>query len=188
MKNKMIEKQNIPNYLTVLRIAVIPVMLAVFHLPDGLGNWLAAFLFVIASVSDFLDGWLARKWQVQSSLGRFLDPIADKLLIAAILIMLVDARVIYGWHIVPAIGILCREILVSGLREFLAELKISVPVTYLAKWKTGVQMGALFFLLLGPVTPEWAGGESIGLLLLWVAALLTLYTGYNYLKYGLKEF
>ncbi len=184
----MLSKQNIPNYLTVLRIAIIPMMLAVFVLPNGWGNIFAAMLFIIASISDFFDGYLARKWNVQSSLGRFLDPIADKLLIAAILILLVDARVIHGWHILPAIGILCREILVSGLREFLAELKISVPVTYLAKWKTGVQMGALFFLLLGPVTPEWLGGEYGGLILLWVAAILTLYTGYNYLKYGMKEF
>lgn len=188
VKMKMIEKQKIPNYLTVLRIVIIPLMLAVFYVPDGVGNWLAAALFIVASISDFFDGYFARKWQVQSSLGRFLDPIADKLLIAAILIMLVDARVIYGWHILPAIAILCREILVSGLREFLAELKISVPVTQLAKWKTGVQMGALFFLLLGPVTPPWAGGDILGLLLLWTAALLTLYTGYNYLKYGMKQF
>lgn len=184
----MLTKENIPNYLTVLRIAIIPLMLVVFHLPQGWGNILAATLFIIASISDFFDGYLARKWDVQSSFGRFLDPIADKLLIAAIIILLVDARVIYGWHIVPAIGILCREILVSGLREFLSELKIIVPVTNLAKWKTSVQMGALFFLLLGPVTPEWLGGEYGGLILLWAAAILTLYTGYNYLKYGIKQF
>ena len=184
----MLSKQNIPNYLTVLRIAIIPLMLMVFALPDGLGNILAAALFITASISDFFDGYLARKWKVQSSLGRFLDPIADKLLIAAILILLVDARIIHGWHIVPAIGILCREILVSGLREFLAELKVVVPVTKLAKWKTAVQMGALFFLLLGPVTPAWLGGEYGGLILLWIAASLTLYTGYNYLKYGVKQF
>ncbi len=184
----MFTKQNIPNYITAIRILFIPLMLAVFYVPDGVGNWLAAFLFIIASISDFFDGYLARKWQVQSSLGRFLDPIADKLLVAAILILLVDARVIEGWHILPAIGILCREILVSGLREFLAELKIIVPVTRLAKWKTAVQMGALFFLLLGPVTPVWLGGEYGGLALLWIAAGLTVYTGYNYLKYGIRQF
>ncbi|MDG1288012.1 MAG: CDP-diacylglycerol--glycerol-3-phosphate 3-phosphatidyltransferase [Rickettsiales bacterium] len=184
----MILKQNIPNYLTALRIAIIPLMLAVFVIPDGIGNVVAAGLFVLASISDFFDGYLARKWNVQSSMGRFLDPIADKLLIAAILILLVDARVVEGWHILPAIAILCREILVSGLREFLAEVKVVVPVTNLAKWKTGVQMGALFFMLLGPITPLWLGGDSFGLLLLWLAATLTLYTGYNYLVQGLKHF
>mgnify|MGYP001465439495 CR=1 FL=1 len=184
----MLRRQNIPNYLTALRIAIIPLLLAVFALPDGLGNVLAAALFIIASISDFFDGWLARRWQVQSSLGRFLDPIADKLLIAAILILLVDYRVIYGWHILPAIAIMCREILVSGLREFLAELQVIVPVTKLAKWKTAAQMVALFLLLLGPVTPAWLGGEWLGLGLLWLSALLTLYTGYNYLIQGMKHF
>ena len=184
----MILKQNIPNYLTVLRIAIIPLLLGVFYIPDGVGNIMAATLFIVAGISDFFDGYLARRWQVQSSLGRFLDPIADKLLIAAILILLVDTRIIHDWHILPAIAILCREILVSGLREFLAELKVIVPVTKLAKWKTAAQMLALFLLLLGPVTPDILGGVVGGLVLLWVAALLTLYTGYAYLLHGLRHF
>lgn len=188
MPVNMIQKQNIPNYLTTLRVVVIPLLLAVYFIPDGLGNWLAAALFVIAGISDFFDGYLARRWEVQSSFGRFLDPIADKLLIAAILMLLVEVRVIYGWHFLPALAILCREILVSGLREFLGELQVVVPVTKLAKWKTAAQMLALFILLLGPVTPAWLGGEIGGLLLLWTAALLTLYTGYNYLQHSVKYF
>ena len=179
----MISKQNIPNYLTALRIAIIPLLLLVFYLPDGLGNIVAASFFILASISDFFDGYLARRWNVQSSLGRFLDPIADKLLIAAILMLLVDVRIIHDWHILPAIAILCREILVSGLREFLAELKVIVPVTHLAKYKTAAQMLALFLLLLVPLIPA-----EIGLSLLWLSALLTVYTGYNYLIHGMKHF
>lgn len=184
----MINKHTIPNYLTVLRIVIIPLLVMVFYIPHGIGNVAAAALFVIAGISDFFDGYLARKWQVQSSLGRFLDPIADKLLIAAILMLLVETRIIHDWHLLPALAILCREILVSGLREFLAELKVSVPVTQLAKWKTTAQMAALFILLLGPVTPTWLGGDVAGLILLWLAAILTIYTGYNYLKHGVKHF
>lgn len=179
----MLSKKHIPNYLTGLRIAVIPLLVAVYYLPGSMGHYLAAGLFVLAGVSDFLDGYLAREWKVQSAFGRFLDPIADKLLVATILILLVDVRIIHDWHILPAMAILCREVLVSGLREHLAELKVIVPVTKLAKWKTAGQMLAIFLLLLGNTIPIW-----IGLALLWLSAILTLYTGYAYLRHGLKHF
>jgi cardiolipin synthase len=178
----MWQRKNIPNLLTYFRIAVIPLLVLVFYLPDGWGNLLSAMIFMLAAISDYFDGLLARNWQAQSNLGRFLDPIADKLLIAAVIIVLVDQRIITGWHCLPAIAILCREILVSGLREHLAELQVIVPVSKLAKWKTAAQMGALFLLLLGSYAPEY-----VGLLLLWASAILTLQTGYLYLKHGLNH-
>lgn len=179
----MWQRKNIPNLLTYFRIAVIPLLVLAFYLPPGVGNIVAAFLFLLAAISDYFDGYLARNWEAQSTLGRFLDPIADKLLIAAVIIVLVDTRMITGWHCLPAIAILCREILVSGLREHLAELQVIVPVSKLAKWKTAAQMGALLILLLGGFAPA-----GIGLGLLWLSALLTLQTGYLYLKHGLKHF
>ncbi|MER2607276.1 MAG: CDP-diacylglycerol--glycerol-3-phosphate 3-phosphatidyltransferase, partial [Siculibacillus sp.] len=139
-----------------------------------------------AAITDFFDGWLARAWGQQSSLGRMLDPIADKLLVAACLLMLVDAHTIAGWTVIAAVIILCREILVSGLREFLAELHVSVPVTWLAKWKTTTQLFALGFLIVGEA------GNSVypwtiptGITLLWVSAILTLYTGWDYFRSGI---
>ena len=181
----MFERHNIPNLLTYLRIGAIPLLVVVYYLPDGLGNWLAALLFALAAITDYFDGYLARNWEVQSKIGRFLDPIADKLLVAAVIIVLVDREQIMGINCLPAIAIMCREILVSGLREHLAEMQINVPVTTLAKWKTGLQMGALFWLLLGNQVPY---GEWFGLILLWGSALLTVQTGYLYLKHGLKHF
>jgi cardiolipin synthase len=143
-----------------------------------------------ASMTDYLDGYLARIWQQTSNIGRMLDPIADKLLVSTCLLLLAadPARTIHGWSLWAAIIILCREILVSGLREYLAELKVSVPVTRLAKWKTTIQMVAIGFLLAGP-----AGAKvlpytvEIGITLLWISALVTLYTGYDYFRAGLKH-
>lgn len=184
----MFAKHSVPNLLTAFRILAIPLLIVVYYLPGEWTHVLAAGLFLITGITDYFDGFLARHWNVQSSLGRFLDPIADKLLVAAVLIVLVDTRLLHGWHILPTLAILCREILVSGLREHLAELRVTVPVTWLAKWKTAVQMVALFFLLLGPVTPDWLGGLWLGLGLLWLSAILTLYTGYAYLREGLRHF
>lgn len=181
----MWQRKNIPNLLTYFRIAVIPLLVVLFYIPGIWGHGMAAGLFLLAGISDYLDGYLARNWEAQSTLGRFLDPIADKLLIGAVLIVLVDRHIITGWHCLPAIAILCREILVSGLREHLAELQVIVPVSKLAKWKTATQMVALCLLLLGDYAP---GGTIPGLLLLWAAALLTLQTGYLYLKHGLRHF
>lgn len=171
-------RRNLPNYLTYFRIAVIPLLILLFYPDDKWTNIVCASLFLLACITDWLDGYVARLWNVQSSIGRFLDPIADKLLVATALVLLVSTK---QAHALPAIAIMCREILVSGLREFLAEIRVSVPVSRLAKWKTGVQMAAIFCLLYG------APVAHLGQILLWLAAILTLVTGYAYLKTGLKH-
>ncbi len=178
----------LPNLLTYGRMVAVPVVAACLFAPDDFGmRWLALAVFVIAGITDFFDGYLARVWQQQSSLGRMLDPIADKLLVAASLLMLVADRSITGYSIWAAIVILCREILVSGLREFLAELRVSVPVSTVAKWKTTLQLVAIGFLIAGPAGERLIPGTvDIGLVLLWVAAVLTLYTGWDYMKAGFR--
>jgi len=177
---------SLPNILTYGRIAAIPAMVILFHVWGDVGRWLALFVFVAASVTDWLDGYLARMWQQQSALGRMLDPIADKLLVAITILLLVSDFTIGEWSLIAAIIILSREILVSGLREFLAEVHVRVPVSQLAKWKTVMQMVALGFLLCGPAGDRIVPYVSyIGLLLLWVSALITVYTGYDYLRAGL---
>ncbi|MGH6847955.1 MAG: CDP-diacylglycerol--glycerol-3-phosphate 3-phosphatidyltransferase, partial [Methylocella sp.] len=151
-------------------------------------RWVALGIFIAAGITDFLDGYLARAWSQQSRLGQMLDPIADKLLVSAVLMMLVADHTIASTSLSAAIVILCREILVSGLREFLAELKVSIPVSKVAKWKTLLQLAALGFLIAGPAGDEIVPGlTKTGLVLLWLSALLTLYTGWDYLKAGLKE-
>ncbi|MGI9382124.1 MAG: CDP-diacylglycerol--glycerol-3-phosphate 3-phosphatidyltransferase [Methyloligellaceae bacterium] len=178
----------IPNLLTYGRIAAVPALVGCFFLEGDRAHWLALVIFAAAGVTDFLDGYLARAWAQQSSLGRMLDPIADKLLVSAALMMLAAQQTIAGWSLWAAIIILCREILVSGLREFLAELSVSVPVTRLAKYKTGVQMVAIGFLLVGPAGDKvFALTTSTGLILLWISALVTLYTGYDYFRAGLHH-
>lgn len=176
--------KNIPNYLTVMRIAIIPFVVASFYIEGKLWHWVAAGLFGFASLTDFFDGYLARAWKAQSKLGRFFDPIADKLLVVSIIVMLVHFKMA---DVVPAILILCREILVSGLREFLAEINVSVPVSRLAKIKTAVQMGAIFLLLIGTAGSGIEMVDEIGNIALWVASILTLVTGYAYLRAGLKH-
>ena len=186
----MTMQNNLPNLLTVSRIMAIPVIVGVLLFVEApVGNWLALAIYTYAGVTDFLDGYLAREWGQQSSLGRFLDPIADKLLVAAILLMLVGIDRFGGLHMLPAAVILCREIVVSGLREFLAELKVGVPVSRLAKWKTVIQMLTLGFLIVGPVGPELGpfSTTEVGLIGLWGAAVLTLVTGADYLYVGLKH-
>lgn len=180
---------NLPNVLTWARIAAVPALVAGLLLVEGdSGRWLAFWLFVAAAVTDWLDGYIARAWEQQSTLGRMLDPIADKLIVGAALMMLVHDNTIHGWDIWAAIIILCREILVSGLREFLASLNVQVHVTQLAKWKTGVQMVALAVLLAGPAGDKVVPGTTLaGLALLWLAAVLTLWTGYDYLKAGVRH-
>jgi len=174
----------LPNILTLSRIVVIPVFVLFFYIEGHFSQQVAAWLFAAASITDFIDGWLARKWKVQSKLGRFLDPIADKLLVATAIIMLVK---IDRADVIPAILILCREILVSGLREFLAELNVSVPVSRLAKVKTGVQMVALFSLILTSDLGDKDIYVLLGRAALWIASVLTIITGYAYLKAGLKH-
>ena len=178
---------NAPNSLTLLRILLIPAFIAVFYVDFPVGNWLAFGVFAAAAITDFFDGYLARNLNQVSTLGRFLDPVADKLLVATAILMLVAFDRIADWSVLAALIILCREILVSGLREFLAQLKVSVPVSRLAKWKTTMQMLALGFLLVGSAAPEIIPAVIIGIVLLWTAAVLTLYTGYDYLRAGLRH-
>jgi cardiolipin synthase len=186
---------NIPNLLTYGRILAVPLIVLCFFLEGKLqssdfARWTALGIFVVASLTDFLDGYLARIWNQTSNIGRMLDPIADKLLISVcLLLMAADTeQTIAGWSLWAAIIILCREILVSGLREYLAALKVSVPVTRIAKWKTTVQMLALGFLLAGPAGDKILPYTTqIGISLLWIAAILTIYTGYDYFRAGLKH-
>ncbi|MGB3502156.1 MAG: CDP-diacylglycerol--glycerol-3-phosphate 3-phosphatidyltransferase [Mesorhizobium sp.] len=186
---------NIPNLLTYARIIAVPLIVLCFFLEGRLessdfARWCALFLFAAASVTDYLDGYLARIWQQTSNIGRMLDPIADKLLVATCLMLLAadPVETIHGWSLWAAIVILCREILVSGLREYLASLKVSIPVTRLAKWKTAVQMFAIGFLLAGPAGDKILPYTTqIGVVLLWIAAIITLYTGYDYFRAGLKH-
>jgi len=170
----------LPNILTYGRIAAVPVVVALLYWQsiEGGGLWLrwvALGIFITAGITDFVDGLVARAWSQHSTFGRMLDPIADKLLVASCLLIL------------AAVIILCREILVSGLREYLAELRVSVPVTRLAKWKTILQMVAVGFLIAGPAGDRVIPGVTqIGIALLWASAILTLYTGYDYMRAGLR--
>jgi cardiolipin synthase (CMP-forming) len=176
---------SLPNLLTLSRIAAIPLVVACFWLNHGWAQWLSAGLFAIACITDWFDGYFARRYHQISRFGRFLDPIADKLLVAAALVMLIEHQQLTGLNVLAALIILAREILVSGLREFLAELRVGVPVSQLAKWKTGAQMVAITFLLLGDAVAPIIG--QIGLVLIWIAAALTLVTGYDYLRTGLRH-
>jgi cardiolipin synthase len=176
---------SLPNLLTLSRILVIPVLVAMFFIPGDLTRWIACALFVAAAVTDYFDGYFARRWRLISAFGRFLDPIADKLLVSAVILMLVAADGISGLVVLPALIILCREVLVSGLREFLAGLNVGLPVSRLAKWKTMLQMAALGFLIVGDAGPAAVPVQMIGEVGLWIAALLTLVTGYDYLRVGL---
>ena len=183
----------LPNILTYSRIAAVPIVVACMY-AQSIGNgplwlrWIALAVFIIAAVTDFFDGYYARIWNQQSAFGRMLDPIADKLLVSSCLLMLAADETIKGWSLWAAIVILCREILVSGLREYLADLKVSVPVTRLAKWKTTIQMVAIAVLLAAPALDKIIPySTETGIILLWIAALITLYTGYGYFRAGLKH-
>ncbi|AYG65725.1 MULTISPECIES: CDP-diacylglycerol--glycerol-3-phosphate 3-phosphatidyltransferase [unclassified Rhizobium] len=184
---------SIPNLLTYGRILCVPLIVLCFFIEGKLegsdfARWVALWIFVIASITDFLDGYLARIWNQTSNIGRMLDPIADKLLVSAILLLVAADGTIAGWSLWAAIIILCREILVSGLREYMAGLKVSVPVTRIAKWKTTAQLVAIAFLLAGPAGDKVLPYTTeMGIVLLWIAALLTIYTGYDYFRAGLKH-
>ncbi len=184
---------SIPNLLTYARMVAVPLIVLCFFVEGRLqssdfARWSAFGLFVAASITDFFDGYLARIWKQTSNIGRMLDPIADKLLVASVLLLMAADGTIAGWTIWAAIIILCREILVSGLREYLAELKVSVPVTRIAKWKTTIQMFAIGFLLAGPAGDKVLPYTTeLGIALLWIAAAITMYTGYDYFRAGLKH-
>ena len=175
---------NLPNILTISRIAVIPLIFMSIYFTSYAWAMLAGILFVAASITDYLDGYLARAWNETSAFGRLLDPIADKLLVATALVVILAKPDMYSLNItiIPAFVILCREILVSGLREFLREVNVGLPVTKLAKWKTAFQMTALAMMLF---KDWWIGWSYTGEFLLWVAAILTFITGYQYYQRSL---
>ncbi|MDG5489141.1 CDP-diacylglycerol--glycerol-3-phosphate 3-phosphatidyltransferase [Sphingomonas sp. FW199] len=175
----------LPNILTLSRILGVPLLVALLWWPGWEAGYVAAFLlYCVIGATDYLDGYLARAQGTVSKLGIFLDPIADKIMVAAVLLMLCAKGVIDGVHIIPALIILVREITVSGLREFLGGLQVSVPVSKLAKWKTALQLIALGALILSDIV--WLA-DWIGLPTLWIAALLTLVTGWDYLRVGLTH-
>ena len=185
-------KLQIPNTLTIGRIILVPILVITFYIPGFLGDLIPFFIFILASFTDFLDGLLARLYKEESKLGELLDPIADKIIVAAALVLLVMNDIIKDYEVIAAIIILTREILISGLREFLAKSKVSMPVTGLAKFKTFIQMFAIAILLTGErgnriVNFQDYNANSIGIIFLWLSAFLTLYTGYDYVKKGIDH-
>ena len=206
---------SLPNLLTYARIVAVPAVVGALYWQAVLEGplwlrWVSLAIFLVAAVTDALDGYIARAWEQQSSFGRMLDPIADKLLVSSCLLMLAADETIKGWSLWAALVILCREVLVSGLREYLAELNVKVKVTQLAKWKTTVQLVAVGFLIAGEagdvvmpgltvtIPTLWTNGvfvgtqtlglvTFVGIALLWLSALLTLYTGWDYFRAGLKH-
>ena len=184
--------KKIPNILTIGRIIIVPFFVLAFYLPGSYGDLTALILFIIASFTDFLDGMLARMLGQESKLGELLDPIADKIIVATALILLVMDGTIQNYEVIAAIIILTREILISGLREFLAKGQIKLPVSNLAKIKTVLQMVAIALLLSGEtgnkiINFENYNAQTIGIILLWLSAALTLFTGYDYLRKGIDH-
>jgi CDP-diacylglycerol--glycerol-3-phosphate 3-phosphatidyltransferase/cardiolipin synthase len=183
----------VPNLLTLSRILAVPILVYLLWDPGWFDYAVTFVLYCLVGITDYFDGYLARAQKTVSRLGIFLDPIADKIMVAAVIVMLVSSRkasgepIIHDLHIVPALVILLREIIVSGLREFLAGLQVSIPVSQLAKWKTTFQLVSLGALILGGALPQWAWVHDVGLASLWAAALLTLVTGWDYLRVGVRH-
>lgn len=177
----------LPNILTLSRIFTVPILVALLWHPHPFDYALAFGLYCLMGVTDYFDGYLARAQGAVSRLGIFLDPIADKIMVAAVIVMLITTGDIKHSAVIAAMVILLREIAVSGLREFLADLRVSMPVSQLAKWKTAFQLVALGALILGGALPAWAFVHQTGLFSLWVAALLTLVTGWDYLRAGIRH-
>ena len=185
-------KIKIPNYLTIGRIIIVPIFVVSYYLPGFYGDLIPFALFVVASFTDFLDGLLARMYKEESKLGELLDPIADKIIVAAALILLVMDGTIKNYEVIAAVIILTREILISGLREFLAIGRTKLPVSNLAKYKTFLQMFSISILLIGEtgnkiINFQDYNAQTIGIILLWLSAFLTLYTGYDYLRKGIDH-
>lgn len=178
----------LPNILTLSRIVTVPLLAAFLWWPEWRAGYAVAFaIYCLMGVTDYFDGYLARAQGTVSKLGVFLDPIADKIMVAAVILMLAAKGVIADLHLIPALVILAREIAVSGLREFLGGIQVSVPVSRLAKWKTALQLGALGALILAGALPDWGWVLGAGLAALWAAAALTAITGWDYLRVGLKH-
>ena len=182
----------IPNILTIGRIIIVPIFVLAFFIPGFFGDLIPFFLFILASFTDYLDGLLARLFKEESRLGELLDPIADKIIVAAALILLVMNGTIKNYEVIAAIIILTREILISGLREFLAKTSVSIQVTSLSKLKTLLQMLSIAILLTGEsgnklINFQDYNAQTIGIILLWLSAFLTLYTGYDYVRKGIDH-
>ena len=185
-------KLKIPNILTIGRIIIVPIFVITFFIPGFFGDLIPFFLFILASFTDYLDGLLARLFKEESRLGELLDPIADKIIVAAALILLVMNGTIKNYEVIAAIIILTREILISGLREFLAKTSVSIQVTSLSKLKTFLQMLSIAILLTGEsgnklINFQDYNAQTIGIILLWLSAFLTLYTGYDYVRKGIDH-
>ncbi|SFO36934.1 CDP-diacylglycerol--glycerol-3-phosphate 3-phosphatidyltransferase [Sphingomonas sp. OK281] len=179
---------SLPNLLTLSRIVAVPLLVWFLWWPDWEAGYGIAFvLYCLMGITDYFDGYLARSSGAVSRLGIFLDPIADKIMVAAVILILVGTRDIAGIHVIGALVILLREIAVSGLREFLAQVQVSVPVSQLAKWKTTLQLVSLGGIILGGAVPEMVWVHTVGIVALWGAAVLTLLTGWDYLRVGLKH-
>lgn len=179
---------SIANQLTLSRILVIPVILLLLIIPHAWAAWLALILFAAAGITDWLDGYMARRENKVTALGQFLDPIADKLLVSAVILLLVYSKQIDGMTVIPAVIILLREVAVSGLREFLAGVKVSVPVSHLGKWKTAIQIVALGFLIMGRYSPAAIPSTFIGDIGLWIAGCITVITGFDYWRASERHF
>lgn len=182
--------RTLPNLLTLSRILAVPLFIILMWESGWIGYTGAFILYCIAGITDYLDGYLARAQGAVSRLGVFLDPIADKIMVAAVLVMLVHNGQIVSWQVIPAIVIILREIAISGLREFLAGVHVSVPVSRLAKWKTTIQIIALGALILGPSSAHWwpqLPAHEVGIVTLWLAGILTLVTGWGYLRTGMRH-
>jgi cardiolipin synthase len=179
---------NLSNFLTLIRIAVIPIIVLCIYLKSPIFGWTAFILFCLASITDYFDGYLARIRNEVTNFGTFLDPIADKLLVASVILILTSKNIISDWETIPALIILLREITVSGLREYLAGIKVSIPVSRIAKLKTLLQLCALALLILSESISNLAVILYLGKIFLWVSALLTLYTAYDYVKGSIKHF
>ena len=179
---------NLSNLLTLIRVAVIPIIVLCIYLKSPFFGWTAFILFCLASITDYFDGYLARLRNEITNFGTFLDPIADKLLVAAVILILTSKGVIADWETIPALIILLREITVSGLREYLASIKISIPVSRIAKLKTMLQLSSLALLILSESITNLFVIIYLGKIFLWIAGLLTLYTAYDYVKASIKHF
>ena len=179
---------NLSNLLTISRIAIIPIILVMIIFKNPITSWVAFILFVIAGITDFIDGYLARLRKEETDFGTFFDPIADKLLVSSVILVLTAIGTIQSWLTIPALIILLREIIVSGLREFLAGIKVSVPVSRIAKFKTTIQIVSLAVLILSEGEKDIEFLLFFGKITLWLAAVLTLYTGFDYFRAGFKHF
>ncbi len=183
----------LPNLLTLSRILAVPILVFLLWKPSWWDYAITFVLYCLVGITDYFDGYLARAQKTVSRLGIFLDPIADKIMVAAVIVMLIarppagQEPLVADWQIIPALVILLREIIVSGLREFLAGLQVSVPVSALAKWKTTLQLVALGALILAGALPQWDWVHLVGTASLWAAAMLTLVTGWDYLRTGLRH-